>query len=612
MRMSFTLAWRYLRGRPSRAVLTTLAIVLGVALVFGLNGVLPAAIQAFQRNLLATTGRVDVTVSNADAAFFDPSVADRVASVAGIADATPVVRRTLALPRGGPVNSVTVVGVEPSSMQRIRSFPMSEGRFITPSDSGTIAVSQGLAERAGLRVGSTFSLPGAGGTRDLTVVGIIGIPSAPGAEEVFVPLADAEQLFATTGEINEVDASLESGADRNRVEAAVRRRLGEDYTTAGIDTTSQLFASIRVSQYTFTMFGVFALVMAGFIILNTFRTVVAERRHDIGMLRAVGAPGRIILGMFLVEAVIQGTVGVSLGLLLGWGIAAGMLQVMAPVYAQLGVNVTLSGPIFTPSTWALAIVLGLATTLFGALQPALSAARIQPMEALRPHIEGAAEQHRHVVPWIGVGVVALSLVGLFSRQIGAVGAGSVGVLVGLVMMAPLAIGPVSRVVASGIQIFLPAEGELARSNTVRQPGRAAVTASAVMLSLAIIVGLLGIIASLYAGFFNYLDKSLTSADYVVLPAGLILTGSLGADQAFVNSVEDIPGVGDVATLRVARATYDGAAIQVVGIDPKTYTKVASFEFIGGGTNADVTSLSEPRTTIANGVFAGQSGVQPGD
>ena len=77
------------------------------------------------------------------------------------------------------------------------------------------------------------------------------------------------------------------------------------------------------------MFGVFALAMGGFIILNTFRTVVAERRHDIGMLRAVGARRRTILGIFLAESLIQGVLGTAAGLVLGALMAFGLIAAMS-------------------------------------------------------------------------------------------------------------------------------------------------------------------------------------------------------------------------------------------------------------------------------------------
>ena len=60
-----TLAWRYLRGRGLRSALTTLAVALGVMLVFGLNGISPALMEAFTKSMMSAAGRIDVTVGSA-------------------------------------------------------------------------------------------------------------------------------------------------------------------------------------------------------------------------------------------------------------------------------------------------------------------------------------------------------------------------------------------------------------------------------------------------------------------------------------------------------------------------------------------------------------------
>ena len=64
MGIQLTLAARYLLGRKLRSFLTTLAVIFGVLVIFGVNILLPTMIQAFQANLLAASGQVDVTVTN--------------------------------------------------------------------------------------------------------------------------------------------------------------------------------------------------------------------------------------------------------------------------------------------------------------------------------------------------------------------------------------------------------------------------------------------------------------------------------------------------------------------------------------------------------------------
>ena len=423
-------------------------------------------------------------------------------------------------------------------------------------------------------------------------------------------LPDSRALFGTGAQVNTVEAAYKNGADRAYVESQVKRAIGSQYQTGGIESGSQLLASMKIGEFALNMFGVFALVMGAFIILNTFRTVVAERRHDIGMLRAIGASRSTILSMFLVESMLQGILGTLAGLILGWGFAWGIVASMNPMYKKM-LNFEIPGPKFTTETIIAAIVMGIGFTIVGALGPAIGAARLTPLEALRPPVADVDVGAKHRWAWLGWSIVAGSLGALLTNNANLVGLASVTFLAGLVIVAPSLIGPLARVLSRLVGLVFRAEGDLARSNLERQPTRAATTASAIMMSLAIVIALLGVLASIFVGFLSYLDKSLGS-DFIVLPRGLIMGGGhIGADQAFVDRIASTPGVGDVATLRYTQASADGSAIGVIGIDPKTYLKLATFEWSEGSSDADIAKLSHGRNAIVNGISASQRGIQPG-
>jgi len=352
--------------------------------------------------------------------------------------------------------------------------------------------------------------------------------------------------------------------------------------------------------------------MGGFIILNTFRTVVSERRHDIGMLRAVGARRRTILGMFFAESLIQGTLGTAAGLALGALMAYGLLAAMNSYVGRL-VNMTLdTTPKFQLSSLVSAVVLGIGVTVLSALSPALAASRITPMEALRPQIGEVEERERGRRAWIGVAILALSAVAMISGNATAVGAGSVGVLVGLVLVAPEMVVPISNAFAWLVDLVFRTEGEIARSNMQRQPSRAATTAAAVMISLSIIIALLGVMASIVGGFLSYVEKSVAGADMVIIPTNLILAGgNAGASDQLVGDMRSTSGIDTATTLRTSPGRIDGNVAQIIGIDPAEYPKVATFDFSAGGQTSDIAQLDRGRSLIANGVFAAQNGLAVG-
>jgi len=607
--LNLTLAWRYLRGRGLRSLLTTLAVVLGVMLTFGLNGILPAMVEAFTHNLLSAAGKVDLTVTSAYNQPFRADVTDRLLTVPQVATASPGVQRTVPLPRSADAAAdalaqVVLVGVDVPTATAVRDFPLASGRVLAPTDRTAVVLNTDLAAELGLGLGDQLVLPAAGGTARFQVVGLLSTATLPGQEQVFVTLAAAQQLLGLGDQLTQIEAVFTPDADRAATEAAVSAALGPDYQVGGLSTESSLLASLQVAQFAFNMFGIFALATAGFIILNSFRTVVAERRRDIGMLRAIGMTRRSVSRLFLIESLVQGVVGTALGIAAGWAMAAGLFAAMAPIFKSV-MHFTIGGPLFTAATWAEAIVLGVGVTILAAVVPARAAGRVTPMEAMRPQLGEVFERRVGRRAWIGAALLVASLFGLTSGSAGLVGFGSVVFLVGIALVAPAVVNPIANWVSAPLESFNACEGAIARSNLQRNPGRSAVTVSAVMLGLASIVAMISVVTSIFAGFTTYLDKSL-SADYLVMPQSIILgQGNVAAGPRLAAQVAGTDGIAAASSLRVAQAKAAGGDVQVLGIDPENYLKVASFDWNSGSSDAAVDQLRSGRWLIANGIYAAQ-------
>jgi putative ABC transport system permease protein len=608
--VQFKLAWRYLRGRGARTLLTTLAVVFGVMLIFGLNGIMPPLMNAFTRNLLSTAGKIDASITSTFGDPFPSSVLDKVANVPGVAAATPEIQRPVPLaPRAGvatadQVAQVNVIGVDPATVSRVRDFPVTSGRALQVGDGNVVVLASDLATKLGLSVGGSIDLPSSVGTTRYTVIGLLSTATLPGQEQVFVPLSSAQALFAFGQRINAIEASFIASADRTTVETAIRKSVGSDFQIGGLSTNSSLLASLQVSTIMFNMFGIFALATGGFIILNSFRTVVAERRRDVGMLRAIGATRRTIVGMFLIESVFQGILGTAIGIAAGWSMAAGLLALLGPLFESI-VHVAIGGPEFAAGTWVMAALLGVGVTVLAAIIPALAAGRVTPMEAMRPQLGEVYERRVGKRAWIGLGLMVVSAFCIATRQPGLVGLGSIVFLIAIALVTPAIVNPLANAFGEAIELIFAEEGGIARSNLERNPGRSAITVTAIMLGLASIVAMLGVVASIFAGFTGYIDKSL-SADYMFIPQSIILgQGNVGAGPRLAEEVRHAPGIGAVSTLRLATAKVAGVAVQVIGIDPKTYPQVAAFEWNTPSTQAALGQLSQGRWIIANGIYAAQ-------
>ncbi|MDR1768748.1 MAG: FtsX-like permease family protein [Propionibacteriaceae bacterium] len=614
--MTAKLAWRYWRGRGLRSLLTALAVVFGVALVFGLNGITPGMEQAFTKNMMSASGKTDLSVAEQSGQPFPSSIAQEVASVPGVGAVSGYVTKVAPLPTDFDADSpnrlaqVTVVGIDPTQAARIRDYPLASGRMIDASDSLAMVANADLAKQLGLSLGDALPLPAAAGTAKFRLVGTLSTATMPGEEQVIVSLAAAQQLFGLGPRINAIDANLAQGADRAAVEAAVKAHLSDDYTVGGLSTNSSMLSSIGVANTAFMMFGLFALATGAFIILNSFRMLVAERRRDVGMLRAIGMRRRSVVGMFLIEALFQGVVGTALGLLGGYGIAAGVFALMNPMVQEL-MHIDMGGPIFEPSTWAMSIILGIVVTVFAAVWPARAAGRVTPMEAMRPQVGEAYAKDTRRRAWVGLGLGVVAVFGLLAGSAQLVGAGAVLALVALALAIPAVVVPVANVAIKPLEAVFGREGPIARSNIQRNPGRSGITVTAVMLGLAAVVALISVVNSVFTGFINYLDKSMSS-DYLVIPQSIVLSqGNVAAGPQLAQQIADVPGVAAVSTLRIGQGKIAGQDVQVIGIDPDKYLSVASLEWNAGSSDQAVRQLASGRWVIANGIFAASHALTPG-
>src|SRR3972149_4725125 len=219
MNLQLTLAARYLGGRKLRTVLTTLAIVFGVLVIFGMNTMLPAFTGAFQANALAASGQVDASITLRTSDAFEASVASRVAAIDGVRAISVVLSRAVNLPPdyvdGDPatadaVSAVTLAGVDPAQATTVHAYLIREGRFLEEGDEAAAVISQSLADVFGVALGDPLRLPTSAGEAELTIVGIQPERIMPGNEEVLVTLPQAQALFGMAGKINTIEGNFDS------------------------------------------------------------------------------------------------------------------------------------------------------------------------------------------------------------------------------------------------------------------------------------------------------------------------------------------------------------------------------------------------------------------
>ena len=260
----------------------------------------------------------------------------------------------------------------------------------------------------------------------------------------------------------------------------------------------QQFESIsRIYSLTADITSAFALFIGMFIIYNTFQIAVAQRRSEIGILRALGATRGQIQTLFLAESAVAGLIGSGLGLLLGIAIARVMTGYIGALLGEVYGIAQRAEEISTdPKLMLFAVILGVITSVIAAFVPARGAARVDPVQALQKgkyQQLSAGENRARRIAGLVLAVPALACVLLAKHHLLAYAGDALAVLAMLLLTPSLAIG-VARILRPLLKWMRPVEGTLAADSLLQAPRRTSGAVAALMFSLALVVALGGLTA----------------------------------------------------------------------------------------------------------------------
>jgi putative ABC transport system permease protein len=590
----FRATLKSLLARKVRLLLSGLAVVLGVMFVSGAFVLTDTLGRSFDSVFADAYEGVDVQVSAKPKvalsetegtqieAGFPASVVDQVKAVPGVSSATGVVAAQGARLIGRDGKVISSVGAPQLGENWIGEsdlLKLRQGR--APQTDDEIVVNAGLADAAEVKVGDRV-----GGLtameskrREFTVVGIFGYSgdrdSIGGANEVMFTTPAAQRLMlGKEGVFNSIRVSGDSGVSDARLRDDVARALGGDYQVkTGKQLSADAAASLKEALSFFNKillgFAGVALLVGIFLILNTFSIIVAQRTRELALMRAIGASGKQIVGSVVLEAVAVGLIASVLGLAAGIGVGA----LLAYIFGKVSGGLSLAGLGVPPSAVISAFAVGLVITVVAALLPALRAARVPPIAAMRD----AATPDRPltgitvggaVVTALGAGLLAVGLTDNAGGQtLAVILAGVLLAFIGVALLTPLLSRPVVSVLGAVFAWSVP--GKLGRLNSGRNPRRTAITAAALMVGIALVTGITVVLDSAKGSVSQLAEDT--------LQAQLVISGeSSGArpasfDPAVLEQAAAIPGVrlvdgeyGDMALL-AGKQTYVAASSNIAAL-----------------------------------------------
>jgi putative ABC transport system permease protein len=590
---------RGLLARRVRLVLTAMAVLLGVAFVSATYVLTDTVKRAFDGVFAQTLVGVDLQVQGlreldrGDPPRIPERTLDEVRAVPGVARAGGFVtgyaqfvgRDGDSIGGGGPPTfGVSWVDDGPFRV-------VDDGVSRPPRRAGEVAMDAATARDNNFAVGDRVRVLLRGPAREYRIVGLFGFGDRDDFGAVTFAafdLATAQRVFDASGALDRIYVQREPDVSVRVLQARIERALGGRYDVLTVaEAVNQESETVRtfLSFFTYALLGFAAIgvVVGAFVIFNTFTILVTQRTRELGLLRAMGATGRQVVWSVVLEALVVGAVASVLGLLAGIGLGVGLLELLRAV----GLKLPETSTVLLTRTVVVSLAVGVLVTVVAAVLPAVRAARVPPVAAINDVLMRAQGSfRRRVVSGVAVTTLSAAIVvyglvraeqvtGVFD-QVQVVALGAFGVLVGIVMLLATVARPLAGAVGWPLRA-LGASGRLARANAMRNPRRTAVTASALVIGLAL-VGLTATFGESAKASVRRDTGAGLRADYVVKTDGF---ASFSGDVA--ERVASLPDVATAVPMRFADGAIGDDVQTVGGADVDALTRVVDLDFVTGGT-----------------------------
>jgi putative ABC transport system permease protein len=627
-------ALRGLAGRKLRALLTALAIVLGVSMISGTLVLTDAIDRAFDRIFVQSYAGTDavVTAAESDISFEGESatappipdeILEQVRGVSSVDAAVGSVFEETAVKiidnEGEPIvkNAPTFGFGLDSSVPRFNPLELKEGRW--PSGPDEVVIDSGTAEDESYAVGERVPIATHAPLRQFEVVGIAqypGVESIGGATFAVFDVPTAQRLLDRVGELNAISVAAEGATTPEELVRDLEQELPETVQVrTGVEQADEDSGEIatftNIIRYFLLSFGFVALFVGAFVIFNTLSMTVAQRTRELATLRTIGASRRQLLGSVMLEAFVIGVFASLTGLFLGLLLAVGLNE----LFKLLEVELPTTSLRLTTGAIIASLSVGIVITLLAGLAPALRATRVPPISAVREGATLPPSRLARYWPYVAGVLIVLAVAALgyslfaddvdIVQRLLAIAFGVLALFVGVALLSSRLVRPLAALVGWPARRIGGAAGRLAHGNSLRNPGRTAATAAALMIGIALVT----FVAVLGAG----MRDSNRDAIEEQIRADLIITSEDGYSP-FVAGATDAAREAEsvqVATeVREEVGRVAGSGRDVSGIDPELITTGYAFDW-KEGSDATLSELGRNGAIVWDD-FAEDKGLSVGD
>lgn len=606
---------RYARTRPGQSLLAVLGVALGVAVVVAVDLANASARAAFALSAETVTGRATHQVVAGSRGLAE-EVYTTLRLDLGLRPSAPVVEG--AVVAGERV--FTLLGLDPFAEAMVRDL-LGEVRAPGGFDvtrllvqPGSVLLAAEAAAALGVTAGDTLPVQVDGRPGTVTVAGLLvpgpDTPRRALAELMVADIASAQELLGMTGRLTRIDLVLDGGPSPALL-AALPPGTRLEAAAAGSARLLELAAAF---QFNLVMLSLLALLVGGFLIYNTMRFTVVQRREQMGVLRAIGVTRGELFRAVLAEAGAVGTIGTGFGIVLGIGLAGGLLELATRTLNDLYFAVTVTRLEITPVALIKAMALGLGISLAAAAFPAREAAWVSPRQAWdRSDQERRARRDLPRATALGalLVVVSVALMALPGGALGLAFAGLFGVVLGGALLVPGAAVALLRGVLGtlprGAGVVLP----MALGGVIAGLSRTAVAVAALAVAVAATLGVGIMVDSFRVSVVDWLQQRLQADVYVSVPGPRGNRSGGALIPEVVAGAPALPGVTAVSRGRRVTVESPRGPLDLFALDPAGADPLAGIELMAAVAEAPGARWLAGEGVLVSEPFARRLGLAPG-
>ncbi len=592
---------RYLRRRRSLSLLQLLGIACGVAAAVGMALSARASLSSFEKAVEFLGGQATHSLER-PAGPVEEAVLTRLIVDPAVQAFSPLIDRRLRLAND---ETVRLLGVDPFLDQKIRPHlgqsrppdnpPHLPDPFAFLLDEDAILVDEQLASQFRVQAGQLLETS----RGKLRIVGTF--PNASGEPLILMDIGHAQRLFELSGWIDRVDLVVNDEADfLSRWKSGFRVQSGRQRQA----TMGDMLQAFRLNLQALSLLALFVGI---FLVYNTAMFTVVSRRRDAGVLRSLGASRREIVGAFLSEILLLGSIGGALGGVAGFLLSRFLIDLVAGTISNLYFFLRPAPLAWSWSVWLISIGLGCGASVLGGIYPLIELIRMDPVEALRGRTAArGAKGLAGRAAFVGVGVLAVSF-GLFwlaGVHVYFGFAGSFALLIGVSLIAGIVLVWLHPILKKFLALLSGLPGKVAAGNIRQNLDRTAVAVAAFMVAISMSIGLSSMIGSFRESLVWWMGSQLRADLFV----GKV--DEVDVPESFYHELRTIPGLEGFDLYRNVQVLYRGKPITLCSVEAAVLQKYTNFGWLtGGNENWDPVKNG---AVIVSESFSRRFGIKEGD